>query len=220
LLALDLLIHLWAGGVITGEVKVAQGGTHLGHDLLELFLLLVPEAVLLLIVALVARVIMVIVVVVVLVGGVKFLPLGAVSDKVCGITALEAAPRWPPPLLAELVQGVELSCQQGNLIIRMLSYCLSEVAARDNKANFKQDEMVLVGLASWPQTRALVTKILLEWEASWLGWPFLDSSWDYSLLNSFSVSSVAKLAYSSRAVIFIPKHDHQVHITTVQHVHY
>jgi hypothetical protein len=65
----------------------------LGHDLLELFLLLVPEAVLLLIVALVARVILVIVVVVVLVGGVKFLPLGAVNVEVGGIAALKAAPR-------------------------------------------------------------------------------------------------------------------------------
>jgi hypothetical protein len=47
--------------------------------------------VLLLAIALVAGVISV--VVVVLVGGVKLLMLGAVSDEVGGVTALEAAPR-------------------------------------------------------------------------------------------------------------------------------
>jgi hypothetical protein len=41
------------------------------------------------------------VVVVVLVGGVQLLPLGAVSDEVGGVAALKAAPRRPPPLLAE-----------------------------------------------------------------------------------------------------------------------
>jgi hypothetical protein len=34
----------------------------------------------------------------------------------------------------------------------MLSYCSSEVAAREDKGNFKEDEVVLVGLASWPPT--------------------------------------------------------------------
>jgi hypothetical protein len=52
-LALDLLILLGAGGVITGEVKVAKGSTRSGHHLLELLLLVVHEAVLLLIIALV-----------------------------------------------------------------------------------------------------------------------------------------------------------------------
>jgi hypothetical protein len=47
-LALDILIFRGAGGVITGEVKVTEGSTHLGHHLLKL-LLLVPEAVLLII---------------------------------------------------------------------------------------------------------------------------------------------------------------------------
>jgi hypothetical protein len=50
-LSLDLLILL-AGGVIAGEVEVAQGSTHSGHDLLKLLLLVIPEAVLLLVVAL------------------------------------------------------------------------------------------------------------------------------------------------------------------------
>jgi hypothetical protein len=73
----------------------------------ELLLLLVPEAVLLLTFALVAGVVPV--VVVVLVGGVKLLSLGAVSDEVGGVTALEEAPRLSPPLLAKHVQGTELS---------------------------------------------------------------------------------------------------------------
>jgi H+/Cl- antiporter ClcA len=108
------LILLRAGGVITGEVEVVEGCTRSGHHFLEL-LLHVPEAVLLLVVALVARVILV--VVVVLVGGVKLLPLEAVGDEVGGVTALEAAPRTPPPLLAEHVQSLELSRQQGDLIV-------------------------------------------------------------------------------------------------------
>jgi hypothetical protein len=115
-LALGPLILLGARGVITGEVEVTEGGTRSGHHLLELLLfLLVPEAVLLLALALVAGVVPV--VVVVLVGGVELLPLGAVDDEVGGVAALEAAPRRPPPLLAEPVQRVELSHQQGNLVV-------------------------------------------------------------------------------------------------------
>jgi hypothetical protein len=53
-----------------------------------------------------------------LVGGVKLLPLQAVGDEVGGVTGLQATPGSSPPLLTELVQGTELSCQQGNLIIR------------------------------------------------------------------------------------------------------
>jgi hypothetical protein len=58
-LALDLLILFSPRGVFTREVKVTQGSTHSRHDLLELLLLLVSEAVLLLVVALVAGVILV-----------------------------------------------------------------------------------------------------------------------------------------------------------------
>jgi hypothetical protein len=144
-LALDLLIFFWVGRVITRDVKVAQGSTRSVYDLLEI-LLLVSEAVLLLVVTLVAGVVPV--GVVVLVGGVELLPLGAVGDEVVGAAALEAAPGWPPPLLAELMQGTEVSCHQGNLIVGMLSYCSSEAAARDDKVISKEDEMVLVGLAS------------------------------------------------------------------------
>jgi hypothetical protein len=90
-LALGSLILLGAGGAITGEVEVTEGGTCSGHHLLELLLLLVIEAILLLALALVAGAIPV--VVVVLVGAVKLLLLGAVDDEVGGATALEAAPR-------------------------------------------------------------------------------------------------------------------------------
>jgi hypothetical protein len=114
-LALGPLILLRAGGFVTGEVEVAEGGTRSGHYLLELLLLVVPEAVLLLALSLVTGVIPV--VVVVLVGGVKLLPLGAVDDEVGGVAALEAAPTRPPPLLAELVQSLELSRQQGDLVV-------------------------------------------------------------------------------------------------------
>jgi hypothetical protein len=113
-LTLGPLILLRAGGVIAGEVEVAEGCTRSGHHLLEL-LLLAPEVVLLLALALVTGVVPV--VVVILVGGVELLPLGAVSDKVGGVAALEATPRRPPPLLVEPVKRVELSRQQGDLIV-------------------------------------------------------------------------------------------------------
>jgi hypothetical protein len=105
-LALGLLILLWAGGVITGEVEVTEGSTRSGYHLLEFLLLLVPEAVLLLALALVTGVIPV--VVVVLVGGVELLPLGAVGDEVSGVAALRATPRLSRPLLVESVQRAEL----------------------------------------------------------------------------------------------------------------
>jgi hypothetical protein len=63
----------------------------LGHDLLALLLILVPEVVLLLVIVLATRVILVDVVI--LVGGVKLLPLGAVGDEVDGVAALKVTPR-------------------------------------------------------------------------------------------------------------------------------
>jgi hypothetical protein len=49
----------------------------------------------------------------------------------------------------------------------MLSYCSSEAAAKEDKTNSKADEtVVLMGLVSWPPTRALIIKALLEREAS------------------------------------------------------
>jgi hypothetical protein len=56
----------------------------LGHDLLDVLHLVVPEAILLLVVVLV--------IVVILVGVVILLPLGADGDDVGGVTTLEAAP--------------------------------------------------------------------------------------------------------------------------------
>jgi hypothetical protein len=100
-LALGLLILLWTRGFVAREVNVTKGSTRSGHHLLELLFLLVPEAALLLAFALVAEVIPV--VVVVLIGAVEFHPLGAVSDKVGSVVALEAATRWSPPLLMKLV---------------------------------------------------------------------------------------------------------------------
>jgi hypothetical protein len=146
------VILLRDGGVVAGEVKVDEGCTRSGHHLLELLiLLLVPKAVLLLALALVTGVVLV--VVVVLVGGVQLLPLGAVGDEVGGVSTLEATPRRPPPLLAESVQCAELPRQHGDLIIGMLSYCSSEAAHKEDKANSKVDEsVVLVGLATRPPT--------------------------------------------------------------------
>jgi hypothetical protein len=114
-LALEPVILLGAGGDIVVDVEVAEGGTRSGHHLLELLLLLIPEAVLLLALTLVVGVVLV--VVVVLVGGVKHLPLGAISNEVGGVAALKAAPRRPPPLLTEPVQSLKLSHQQGDLIV-------------------------------------------------------------------------------------------------------
>jgi hypothetical protein len=82
---------------------------------LELLLLLFPEAVLLLVVAL--AVVVLLGVVVLVGGGVHLLPLRAVGDEVGGVAALKAAPRRSPPLLAKCVQSLELSHQQGDLIV-------------------------------------------------------------------------------------------------------
>jgi hypothetical protein len=142
------------------------GYTRSGHHLLELLLLLlVPEAVLLLVITL--AVVVPLGVVVLVGGGVKLIPLGAVDDEVGSVAALEEAPRRSPPLLVEPVQNSEHSCQQGDLIVGDASYCSSEAAHKENKANSKVDEsVVLVGLATWPPTRAPVIKALLEKEAS------------------------------------------------------
>jgi hypothetical protein len=112
-LALGPLILLGAGGVIAGEVEVAEGCTRSGHHLLEL-LLVVPEAILLLVIAL--AIVVPLGVVILVGGGVELLPLGAVGNEVGGVAALEAAPRRSP-LLTEPVQSSEFSHQQGDLII-------------------------------------------------------------------------------------------------------
>jgi hypothetical protein len=157
---LDLLILLWDGGVVTGEVEVVQGSIHMGHDLLEILLLLVLEAVLLLVVALV---VVVLVVVVILIGGVELLPLEAVGDEVSGVATLKAALRWSPPLsLRNLCKTRNFLASKAISSSGMLSYYSLEAAAKEDRANSKADETVmLVGLASWPPTRALVIKVLL-----------------------------------------------------------
>jgi hypothetical protein len=82
------------------------------------------------------------------------------------VTALEVAHRGFPPLLAELVQGAELFANKVISLSKMLSYCSSEDVAKEDRANPKADEtVVLVGLSSWPPTRALVIKALLVREA-------------------------------------------------------
>jgi hypothetical protein len=47
----------------------------------------------------------------------------------------------------------------------MLSYYSSETAVKEDKTNFKADETLLVRLALWPQTQALVIKALMKLEA-------------------------------------------------------
>jgi hypothetical protein len=173
-LALDLLILLWAGGVIVGEINVAESSTRSGHYLLKLLLLLVQEAILLLVVALA---VVISLGVVILIGeGVELLPLGAVGDKV-GVSP------HSKQSLGDLLLSLWNLCKAHNFLASraissfgLLSYCSSKAVTKDDKANSKVDETaVLVVLASWPPTRALVIKALLVWEASWLGWPFLDS---------------------------------------------
>jgi hypothetical protein len=52
----------------------------------------------------------------------------------------------------------------------MLSYYSLEATHKEDKANSKVDEsVVLVGLATWSPTRVLVTKTLLVRKASWFG---------------------------------------------------
>jgi hypothetical protein len=90
-----------------------------------------------------------------------------------GVATLKIASRGSPPLLAELVQDAERRAISSS---RILLYCSSEATAKEDKVNSKVDETVmLMGLASWPPTRALVIRALLVREASWLGRPYLDS---------------------------------------------
>jgi hypothetical protein len=86
-------------------------------------------------------------------GGVKLLSLGAVGDEVGGVTALEVDPRRSPPLLADLCKAQNFLTSRAILSLEMLSYCSSEASHKEDKANSKVDEsVVLVGLATWPPT--------------------------------------------------------------------
>jgi hypothetical protein len=141
------LILLGAGGVVTVEVEVAEGCTRSGYHLLELLLLVVPEVVLLLALALVAGVVLV--VVVVLVGGVELLPLGAVGDEVGGVAALEAALGDLLLSLRNLWNARNFLASRAISSLGILSYCSSEATHKEDKANSKADEsVVLVGLAT------------------------------------------------------------------------
>jgi hypothetical protein len=104
------------------------------------------EAVLLLIITLVARVIPV--GIVVLVRGVKLLPLGAIGDEVSGVTALEVAPGDLLLSLWNLCKAQNFLASKAISSSAMLSYCSSEVVAKEGKANSKADETALMGLAS------------------------------------------------------------------------
>jgi hypothetical protein len=75
-----------------------------GHDLLDVLLLVVPEAIILLIV-----------------GVIILLTLGAVDDEVVDVAGLEAALRVlrvSSPLLPKLVHRPKFSSKQDNLVIR------------------------------------------------------------------------------------------------------
>jgi hypothetical protein len=110
-LALGPLILLRAGGVVTGEVEVAECCTRSGHHLLKLLLLSVPEAILLLTLALVAGVILV--VVVVLVGGVKLLLLRQSTMK------WVVSPHLKQPL-GDLLLSLQNLCKAWNFLARRI----------------------------------------------------------------------------------------------------
>jgi hypothetical protein len=102
------------------------------------------------VVTLVAGVILI--VVVILIGGIELLLLGVVGDEVGGVTALEIA-------LVDLFLSLWNLCNTQNFLASkvisssgMLSYCSSESTAKEDKANSKADEIIVVGLASWPPT--------------------------------------------------------------------
>jgi hypothetical protein len=106
-------------------------------------------------------------VVVLVEGGVELLPLGAVGDEVVVL------PHSMQPL-GDILLSLWNLCKARNFLASreisssgMLLYCSSKIADKEDKANSKVHEtVVLVGLASWPPTWALVIRILLESEAS------------------------------------------------------
>jgi hypothetical protein len=149
-LVLDLLILLGAGGVIAGEVKVVESSTRSRHHLLELLLLVVLEAVLLPVITLA---VVIPLGVVVLVGESSFFILGQTAMK----WVVSSHSKQP---LRDLLLSLQNLCKVRDFLASgailssgMLSYCSSETATKEDKANSKSDEtMVLVGLALWPPT--------------------------------------------------------------------
>jgi hypothetical protein len=95
--------------------------------------------------------------------------------------------------LGDLLLSLWNFCKVGNFLasraissLGMLSYCSSEAVAKEDKANSKVDEtVVLVGLASWPPARALVIKALLvrrahraaNLEEAWNDPDFFNPTW-------------------------------------------
>jgi predicted RND superfamily exporter protein len=120
----------------------------MGHHLLELLLLVVPEAVLLFTIALVTGVIPV--VVVVLIRGVELLLLGE------SVMKWVVSPHSKHPL-GDLLLSLQNLCKAQNFLASrvisssgMFSYYSSEAAAKEGKTNSKADEsVVLVGLVTW-----------------------------------------------------------------------
>jgi hypothetical protein len=111
-------------------------------------------------------IVVVLVVVVILVGDVVLLPLGAVDDEVDGVAALEAAQEFLLLTFQNLCIAQNFLASKAISSLGMLSYCSSEAIAREDKTNSKEGEMVLVRLASWLPTLALVIKALLVKEES------------------------------------------------------
>jgi hypothetical protein len=110
----------------------------LGHGLLDVLLLLVPEAILLVVVLVV---VVILVVVVVLVGVVILLPLGAVGDEVSGVTALETnlgVFGVSFPLLLKLVQCPKFPCKQGNLIFKNALILLIESYSKRRQSKLQR----------------------------------------------------------------------------------
>jgi hypothetical protein len=103
-------------------------------------------------------------------------PLGVVI-LVGGVELLWVVSPHSKQLLGDLLLSLRNLCKVQNLLTnmvisssRMLSYCSSEAATKEGKLNSKAGEtVVLVGLASWSLTQALVIRALLVREASWLG---------------------------------------------------
>jgi hypothetical protein len=98
----------------------------------------------------------------------------------------------------------------------MLSYCSSEAAAKEDKANSKADEIVVLSYCSL-EAAAKEDKVNSKADETMVSIMTTNMSTsnqsftrergnlcDISLLNNFSVSRVAKSTDSSKAVIFIP----------------
>jgi hypothetical protein len=106
--------------------------------------------------------------------------------------------------LASLLNYVKLELRESKLILHCLVLaplvlCLDLIwRLRPLRLKILNINLIILLATVWNEIWAL-----LDREASWLWWPFLDNSWDLSLLNSFSVSRVVKSADSSKAVIFI-----------------